>query len=115
MAAEKKELVDEAKKIITTIRQMEASLEGHQQRRGDCQDDQEFKITYPLNRCLQGLREKHIQIGRLHKERFEQVKSRLSSQSCNTRISFPSFEFRLLTFFFFCRACRSSRVLLITS
>ncbi|QPG95659.1 hypothetical protein C2857_001586 [Epichloe festucae Fl1] len=74
VATEKKELVDEAKKIITAIRQMEASLEGPQQRRVDCEDDQEFKITYPLNRCLQGLREKHIQIGRLHKERFEQVK-----------------------------------------
>ncbi|KAG5975251.1 hypothetical protein E4U55_007753 [Claviceps digitariae] len=75
VTSEKKELIDEAKKIITTIRQMEASLEGSQQRRGgDYQDDEDFKITYPLKRCLQGFREKHTQISRLHKERFEQVK-----------------------------------------
>ncbi|KAG5914798.1 hypothetical protein E4U42_000295, partial [Claviceps africana] len=76
VSAEKKELIDEAKKIITTIRQMEASLEGGapQRRGGDYQDDEEFKITYPLKRCVQGIREKHTQISRLHKERFEQVK-----------------------------------------
>jgi protein regulator of cytokinesis 1 len=72
--SEKKELVDEAKKIMTTIRQMEASLDGSKNRRSH-QDDDDFKITYPLTRCLQVLREKHIQISRLHKERFEQVKS----------------------------------------
>ncbi|KAG6005765.1 hypothetical protein E4U21_007716 [Claviceps maximensis] len=75
VSSEKKELIDEAKKIITTIRQMEASLEGSQQkRRSDQQDDEDFKITYPLKRCLQGFREKHTQISRLHKERFDQVK-----------------------------------------
>lgn len=70
-------MIDEAKKIITTIRQMEASLDDSKPRRGEYQEDEEFKITYPLNRCVQGLREKHIQISRLHKERFEQVKSRI--------------------------------------
>ncbi|KAG6014218.1 hypothetical protein E4U54_005671 [Claviceps lovelessii] len=75
VTSEKKELIDEAKKIITTIRQMEASLEGSPQRRaGEFQEDEQFKITYPLKRCLQGFREKHAQISRLHKERFEQVK-----------------------------------------
>ncbi|KHN97637.1 Microtubule-associated protein, MAP65/ASE1-type [Metarhizium album ARSEF 1941] len=75
VTTEKKEMVDEAKKIITTIRQMEASLDDSKPRRGEYQEDDEFRITYPLNRCLQGLREKHIQISRLHKERFEQVKT----------------------------------------
>lgn len=67
-------MVEEAKKIITTIRQMETSLEDSKSRR-DQQDD-EFTITYPLNRCLQNLKEKQTQINKLHKERFEQVKSK---------------------------------------
>ncbi|KAK8927693.1 Anaphase spindle elongation protein 1 [Metarhizium anisopliae] len=75
VTTEKKDMIDEAKKIITTIRQMEASLDDSKPRRGEYQEDEEFKITYPLNRCVQGLREKHIQISRLHKERFEQVKT----------------------------------------
>lgn len=66
-------MVDEAKKIITMIHQMEASLDDSKRRR-DYEDD-DLTITYPLTQCLQQLKEKHIQISRLHKERFEQVKS----------------------------------------
>lgn len=73
VTSEKKELVDEAKQIISAIRQMEASLDDSKHR--NYQDDDEIKITYPLIRCLQVLKEKHTQIYRLHKERFEQVKS----------------------------------------
>jgi len=72
--SEKKEMVDEAKKIITMIHQMEASLDDSKRRR-DYEDDDDLTITYPLTQCLQQLKEKHIQISRLHKERFEQVKS----------------------------------------
>lgn len=79
VSTERKELIDEAKKMMTSIRQMEASLEGLPQRRGEYEEDDELKITYPLKRCLQGLREKHGQVSRLHKERFEQVKSRFPS------------------------------------
>ncbi|TVY66849.1 Anaphase spindle elongation protein 1 [Fusarium oxysporum f. sp. cubense] len=71
--SEKKEMVDEAKKIITMIHQMEASLDDSKRRR-DYEDDDDLTITYPLTQCLQQLKEKHIQISRLHKERFEQVK-----------------------------------------
>lgn len=67
-------MVDEAKKIITVVRQMETSLDDSKNRR-DYQDDEDLTITYPLVRCLQALKEKHGQISRLHKERFEQVKS----------------------------------------
>ncbi|KAM4062186.1 microtubule associated protein (MAP65/ASE1 family) domain-containing protein [Hirsutella rhossiliensis] len=74
VTAEKRGMVDEAKKCISTIRQMEASLDGSKQSRRSYDDDDELHITYPLTRCLQLLREKHIQISRLHKERFEQVK-----------------------------------------
>ncbi|OAQ98861.1 hypothetical protein LLEC1_05206 [Akanthomyces lecanii] len=70
--AEKKELVDEAKTIITRIREMETSLDDSKSRRDYDTDD--ISITYPLNHCLQNLKEKHTQIARLHRERFEQVK-----------------------------------------
>ncbi|KAJ3519809.1 hypothetical protein NM208_g13976 [Fusarium decemcellulare] len=73
VTSEKKEMIDEAKKIITVIRQMETSLDDSKRRR-DYEDDDSLTITYPLMRCLQVLREKHMQISRLHKERFEQVK-----------------------------------------
>lgn len=77
VTAEKKHLVDEAKKTITTIRQMEASLADDSKplRRSIDDDGDELKITYPLMRCLQALKEKHQHVSRLHKERFEQVKS----------------------------------------
>jgi Ase1/PRC1/MAP65 family protein len=76
VTAEKKDMLDEAQRIITTIRQMEASLDDDKPRR-DYQSDEadDLKITYPLSRCLQILKEKHMQISRLHRERFEQVKS----------------------------------------
>ncbi|KAK3357094.1 microtubule associated protein-domain-containing protein [Lasiosphaeria hispida] len=74
VTAEKKEMIEEAQKIVTTIRQMEASLDDSKPRRDYKAEDDDLKITYPLTRCLQILKEKHLQINRLHKERFEQVK-----------------------------------------
>ena len=76
MTEEKKGMVEEAQRMITTIRQMEASLDDGKSRR-DYQggDDRDLKITYPLTRCLQALKEKHTQVSRLHRERYEQVKS----------------------------------------
>jgi protein regulator of cytokinesis 1 len=73
VTAEKKGMIEDAQKMITTIRQMEASLDDGKPRRGD--DDGDLKITYPLTRCLKVLKEKHMQISRLHRERYEQVKS----------------------------------------
>ncbi len=76
MTAEKKEMIEEAQRIVTTIRQMEASLDDTKPRRDyQAEEVDDLKITYPLTRCLQYLKEKHIQISRLHRERFEQVKS----------------------------------------
>lgn len=69
-------MIDEAQKMITTIRQMEASLDDPKSSRDyQLTQDGDLTITYPLTRCLQVLKEKHIQISRLHRERFEQVKS----------------------------------------
>jgi protein regulator of cytokinesis 1 len=55
---------------------MEVSLDDGKSRRDYQSDDNGLKVTFPLTRCLQVLKEKHIQISRLHRERFEQVKSK---------------------------------------
>lgn len=75
VTAEKKELVVEAQKMITTVRQMEASLDDPRLRRSHQSDDDGLQISYPLTRCIQALKEKHSQVARVHRERFEQVKS----------------------------------------
>ncbi|KAF4824971.1 Anaphase spindle elongation protein 1 [Colletotrichum siamense] len=69
VTTEKEEMIEEAEHMINNIRQMEASISGRRDRDGD-----DIKITYPLVRCLKSLKEKHVQISRLHKERFAQVK-----------------------------------------
>ncbi len=70
-------MTEEAQRIITTIKQMEASLDDTKIRREYEAEDEDLKITIPLTRCLQKLKDKHLQISKLHKERFEQVKSKL--------------------------------------
>lgn len=75
VAAEKNDMVEEGRKIITTIKQMEASLGDSKSRLEYEPEDEDLKISYPLIACLQGLKEKHLQISRIHRERFEQVKS----------------------------------------
>ena len=79
VAAEKTAMVDDAQKMITTIRQMEASLGDSGGSRDSGSDG--LQVTFPLTRCLKILREKHSQISKLHRERFEQVKSMPSFQS----------------------------------
>lgn len=75
VTTEKKELVAEAQKMITTIRQMEASLDDPRSRRNYSNENDGLEISYPLTRCIQALQEKHAQVHRVHRERFEQVKS----------------------------------------
>ncbi|PFH56691.1 hypothetical protein XA68_16136 [Ophiocordyceps unilateralis] len=68
-------MMDQAKQTITAIRQMEASLDGSRPASSRSMDpDDDLAITYPLTRCLQTLRDKHMHISRLHRDRFEQVK-----------------------------------------
>lgn len=71
----------EAQRLITTIQQMEASL-------GDERDSGQYElnredlcITYPLNRCIAFLREKSEAMSKLHRERFEQVKSKFAQRN----------------------------------
>lgn len=75
MSAEKNDMVEEAHRIITTIKQMETSLDDVKSRHEYEAEEEDMKVTYPLVRCLQTLKEKHLQISKIHKERFEQVKS----------------------------------------
>ncbi|KAM7189164.1 anaphase spindle elongation protein 1 [Naviculisporaceae sp. PSN 640] len=94
VAAEKKTMIDEAQKIISAIRQMEASLEGTKPRRDQRSrgtDDDDLQITYPLTRCLQALKEKQTQIGRLHRDRFEQVKKLVQALESYSLHLEPSF------------------------
>ncbi|EOD48512.1 Microtubule-associated protein MAP65/ASE1-type [Neofusicoccum parvum] len=72
--AEKCEKTEEAERLIKTIRQLEASLDGRSARDSYHPEDEDLQITYPLTRCIQNLKEKHKAVGRQHRERFEQVK-----------------------------------------
>ncbi|PHH69741.1 hypothetical protein CDD82_7542 [Ophiocordyceps australis] len=72
VTSEKKQLVDEANKMITTIRQMDASLGDARPSQRPFLDD-DFKVTFPLTRCLELLDERLAQVSRLHGERAEQV------------------------------------------
>lgn len=76
VAAEKNEMTEEAQRIITTIKQMDVSINGPKDQHGYETEDDDLRITIPLISCLQTLKEKHQQISRIHKERFEQVKSK---------------------------------------
>jgi Ase1/PRC1/MAP65 family protein len=76
VTAEKNEMTEEAQRIVSTIKQMEACLDDTKGRREYQIEDEDLRISYPLTRCLQALKEKHLQISKIHKERFEQVKSK---------------------------------------
>ncbi|CAD6506070.1 BgTH12-07002 [Blumeria graminis f. sp. triticale] len=73
VTTEKNTLTEEAQRIITTIKQMEASLEDDKISSRNHETDH-IKVTYPLTLCLKGLKEKHSVISKLHRERFDQVK-----------------------------------------
>ncbi|KAL3417722.1 microtubule associated protein [Phlyctema vagabunda] len=95
VSSEKNDMTEEAQRIITTIKQMEASLDENKTRHEYEAEDEELKITYPLTRCLQALKEKHLQVSKLHKERFEQVKKlvqALESYSSHLESSFISIK-----------------------
>lgn len=70
---EKAGLEEEAQQVITSIQQLSASLEDEPRDKAAYSKD--LKITYPLRDCIDTLRERLGAVQRLHKERFEQVKS----------------------------------------
>lgn len=55
---------------------MEASLADHETNDAYQLGDKDLKVTIPLTRCLQGLKEKHNAVAKIHRERYEQVKSK---------------------------------------
>jgi protein regulator of cytokinesis 1 len=70
---------------------MEASLEDDKQNAGYDLDTTSLRVTYPLTDCLRELKEKYNTVGRLHRERFEQVKKlvqALESYSSHLESSF---------------------------
>lgn len=96
-------MIDEAQSIVTTIRQMEESLDDAKPRREYHEEHDDLQITFPLNECIQVLKEKHHHISKLHRERFAQVESRLRS------MAWPPCHGRLTQ----CRACNRPRVVLV--
>lgn len=103
VTAEKADLHNEANKIVKTIKQMQASLDGDTNEQYHPEDG-DLKITAPLTQCLQTLKEKHNAVAKVHRERFEQVKSMWPAPK-------PCKTLELTT----CRACSSTRIILIAS
>jgi protein regulator of cytokinesis 1 len=66
-------MTEEAQRLVKTIKQMEASLEDNKAN-PNYDDHDSTPITYPLTRCLQGLKERYGAVSKLHRERFEQVR-----------------------------------------
>ena len=79
--SEKTELTEEAHRTIKMIKQMEASLEDQSPNDAYKLGSEELKVTVPLTRCLEGLKEKQNNIAKIHRERFEQVKSKTNNKS----------------------------------
>ncbi|KAH0538401.1 hypothetical protein FGG08_005001 [Glutinoglossum americanum] len=72
VASEKHEMTEEVHRIIKTIKQMEASLDDVNA--SNEQEDEGLRVSFPLVKCLQSLKEKFATISKIHKERFDQVK-----------------------------------------
>ncbi|KAL5355796.1 microtubule associated protein-domain-containing protein [Aspergillus floccosus] len=92
---EKNEMTQEAQQLITAIKQMEESLVDEKANGQYNLDHNDLRISYPLNRCLNFLREKHSALSKLHRERFEQVKKlveALESYSSHLEPSFVSID-----------------------
>ena len=68
-------MTEEAHRLIKTIKDMEASLEDNKHSPSYGSDDGRTTVTYPLMRCIQGLKDKYNMVSKIHRERFEQVRS----------------------------------------
>lgn len=61
---------------------MEASLDDAKSNGLYATKDDSLKVSYPLVECLETLKAKHKTISRLHRERYEEVKSWEPVQFC---------------------------------
>lgn len=100
ISSEKTEIIEEAHRTIKIIKEMEASLEDQVPNDPYKLQDEDLKVTVPLTRCLQGLKEKHNTIAKIHRERFEQVKSKRYKNSRELALSI-------------CRTCPGAGVLFL--
>lgn len=91
VSQEKNDIAEECRRIITTIKQMAASMDDVKNHHQYEAEDEELNITYPLNRCLKKLKEKHLSISKVHKERFEQVKKLVQALESYSSHLEPSF------------------------
>ncbi|KAK7530948.1 microtubule associated protein-domain-containing protein [Phyllosticta citribraziliensis] len=95
VTSEKQEAEEECRRLIKTIKQLQASLEGRSSRDSYDPEESDVRITYPLSRCLQTLKERHKAIAKAHRERFEQVKKlaqALESYASHLEPSFPQIQ-----------------------
>ncbi|CAD0090361.1 unnamed protein product [Aureobasidium vineae] len=91
VAKEKHDLTDEARRLIKSIRQMEAALvDDKPHRDSDCQDE-DLSITLPLRDCITSLKDKHNTVSRIHRERYEQIKT-LESYASHLEPSFVTIK-----------------------
>ena len=67
---------------------MEASLEDQAPSDAYKLKEGELKVTVPLTGCLQGLKEKHNTFAKIHRERFEQVKSKIYNNSGDSALRY---------------------------
>ncbi|KAF2762847.1 hypothetical protein EJ05DRAFT_471806 [Pseudovirgaria hyperparasitica] len=88
---EKHELTEEAHRLVSTIQQMEDSLEDVKPNHAYPVDTASTQVTYPLMRCIQGLKEKYNVVHKLHKERLEQVKKLVEALESYSAHLEPSF------------------------
>jgi protein regulator of cytokinesis 1 len=79
---EKHDLTDEARRLIKSIRQMEAALVDDKPHRDSDYQDSDLNITLPLRDCITSLREKQNTVAKIHRERYEQIKSTLYQLYC---------------------------------
>ncbi|EAW14484.1 putative microtubule associated protein (Ase1) [Aspergillus clavatus NRRL 1] len=92
---ERTNMTEEGQRLVTAIRQMEESLVDEKANGKYHLDQNDLRVTYPLNRCLSFLRDKHGAMKKLHQERFEQVKKlveALESYSSHLESTFVSIE-----------------------
>ncbi|KAH0381321.1 hypothetical protein E4T50_14563 [Aureobasidium sp. EXF-12298] len=74
VAKEKHDLTDEARRLIKSIRQIEAALIDDKSHRDSDYQDEHLSITLPLRDCITSLKEKHNTVSAIHRERYEQIK-----------------------------------------
>lgn len=73
--SEKHQLTEKAQNLINSIRQMEVALDDKKPEDDDYLAHSDLQVTYPLLACLQSLKDKQHALAKIHRERYEQVKS----------------------------------------